>query len=286
MAVSHECDFPAEATTKPRVTTSHVAAPTSGQIDDQVRQMLADGEALYGLDIAALTALRPDLIVTQAQCDVCAVKYEDVVTAVSNQPTLVGTRIEALNPMTLADIFADVQRVGAATDRRAEAEEYTGRLRARVAAVSDRTAQIPLAERPRVAAIEWIEPLMLAGNWMPELIELAGGVQPIRERGQHSTYNSWSEITAFDPQVVLVMPCGFDLARGVAESAVLRALPGWNDLPAVRAGRVYAVDGNAYFNRSGPRIVDSLEILAGLLHPELFGFPPRMSAGVPVWQEL
>lgn len=285
VAVSHECDYPAEIVDKPRVTVSHIAAPTSGAIDDQVRQKLAVGEALYGIAEAKLLELAPDLIVTQAQCDVCAVKYEDVLSLVRSHKTLQATRVVALNPMTLDDIFADVLRIGDAALARPAAERYVQNLQHRVAAVRDKTASLQ-TERPRVAAVEWIDPLMLAANWMPQLIELAGGVQPLNAAGRHSTYNSWQDVVRFDPQVVLVMPCGFDLARAIAESSTLVQQPGWNELSAVRRGRAYAVDGNAYFNRSGPRIVDSLEILAGLLHPEIFGWPAESADGVPVWQEL
>jgi iron complex transport system substrate-binding protein len=268
------------------VTTSHVGAPTSAQIDSQVREMLAAGQALYGIDAAKLIELAPDLIVTQAQCDVCAVKYEDVLALVRDEPSLRHAHLVALNPMTLADIFADIGRVGEATGARDAATEYAAGLQRRVAEVQMKTGSLPRGERPRVAAIEWIEPLMLAGNWMPELLELAGGAQPVAGHGRHSTYNSWQQVVEFDPQVLLVMPCGFDLARTVAESGVLYRQPGWNDLSAVRAGRVFALDGNAYFNRSGPRIVDSLEIVAGLLHPALFGMPSATSDGLRVWQTL
>ncbi len=286
VAVSHECDYPAEIAGKPRVTVSHVAAATSGAIDDQVRQKLAAGEPLYGIDEAQLVELAPDLIVTQAQCDVCAVKYEDVLSLVRSHVALKDTRVVALNPMTLDDIFADVLRVGDATHARPAGEVYVQNLERRVAAVRDKTILLRPDQRPRVAAVEWIDPLMLAANWMPQLIELAGGLQPLDAAGRHSTYSSWSDVVRFDPQVVLVMPCGFDLARAIAESSTLAQQPGWSELNAVQMGRVYAVDGNAYFNRSGPRIVDSLEILAGLLHPEIFGWPAESKGGVPVWQSL
>jgi iron complex transport system substrate-binding protein len=286
VAVSHECDFPADALCKPRVTASHVAAPTSGQIDAQVREMLATGQALYAIDATQLVALEPDLIVTQAQCDVCAVKYEDVLALVREEPALAGTRVVALNPMKLAEIFTDIERVGDAAGVPEAADRYVRDLQDRVAAIRAKTASLPAERLPRVAAIEWIDPLMLAANWMPELLELAGAVQPLDRSGRHSTYHAWQEVTEFDPQIVLVMPCGFDLGRAVSEAAILSAQRGWNELSAVREGRVYAVDGNAYFNRSGPRIVDSLEMLAGLVHPELFGWPPQVVDSVPVWQRL
>lgn len=286
VAVSHECDFPPAALGKPRVTTSHVAAPTSAEIDSQVREMLAAGQALYAIDAARLVELAPDLIVTQAQCDVCAVKYEDVLALVRDEPALRRTHVVALNPMTLADIFADIRRVGEACGASDVAQEYVASLERRVAAIRAKTIDLSIDDRPRVAAIEWIEPLMLAGNWMPELLELAGGRQPLAGHGRHSTYNSWRDVVDFDPQVLLVMPCGFDLARAVDESDSLARQAGWSDLAAMRAGRVFALDGNAYFNRSGPRIVDSLEIVAALVHPELFGIPPEVRDGIRVWQRI
>lgn len=285
VAVSHECDFPAEATGKPRVTVSHVAAPSSLAIDDQVRGMLAAGEPLSGIDAAVLVALSPDLIITQAQCDVCAVKYQDVLDLVACEPALRTARVVALNPTTLEEIFADILRVGEAIGRSEAAADYVNSLRARVDAVRSR-AMAPVVERPRTVCIEWIDPLMLAANWMPQLVEWAGGIQSLDAQGRHSTYNSWDEVVRFDPQVLIVMPCGFDLARAVAESDTLKSKPGWSELSAVKSGQIYAVDGNAYFNRSGPRIVDSVEILAGLIHPERFGLPAEVITGTAVWRSL
>jgi iron complex transport system substrate-binding protein len=271
VAISHECDFPAKITDRPRVTftrlDSHAA---SGQIDVQVRQLLAEGAPLYEIDVPQITALHPDLIVTQAQCDVCAVKYEDVLTLVRQEPALNATRVVSLNPQSLEDVFRDIERVGQAVDRVSRAREYVDELQARIEAVRSKTAKLSAQERPRVACVEWIEPLMLAANWMPEIIDLAGGVQPFSIAGHHSTYNEWQQVVDFDPQVIVVMPCGFDLARTVIEAQTMARVPGWAGMSAVRAKRVYGVDGNAYFNRSGPRIVDSLEILAHLLHPQLF----------------
>jgi len=285
VAISHECDFPAEAINKPRVTASYVAAPTSGEIDDQVREMLAAGQPLYGIDAQAVATLAPDLIITQAQCDVCAVKYQDVLDLVAQNVTLGETQVVALNPTTLEEIFADILRVGQAIGRDQAATDYVASLRARVEVVRA-GAKAAAGKRPRVACVEWIDPLMLAANWMPQLVELAGGVQPQTAHGRHSTYSDWEDVTRFDPEVLIVMPCGFDLARAIAESHTLQSQPGWQDLSAVRSGRVYAVDGNAYFNRSGPRIVDSLEILAGLLHPDQFGLPPEVIAGAAVWKAI
>lgn len=276
VAVSHECDFPAEATTKPRVTTTNVAATaSSNEIDQQVQTMLQSGAALYEVDVERLAALRPDMIVTQAQCDVCAVRYEDVVRAVETHPALQGTKIVSLNPMTLDDIFADIMRVGEAAGVIPEASQYVAGLQARVEAIRHKTASLAPEQRPRTAFIEWIEPLMLAANWTPELVAIAGGHNLLTKSGVHSTWIDWPAVAALDPEVIVVGPCGFDLARSLEEAVVLPALPGWADTTAVRSGRVYVVDGNAYFNRSGPRMVESLEILAHLLHPALFG-PPTL----------
>ena len=287
VAVSHECDFPAEVRDKPRATFTNIAvgAP-SGQIDVEVRELLAAGSPLYEIDVAQLTALRPDLIVTQAQCDVCAVKYDDVLTVVRTTPALESTRVVALNPQCLDDVFEDIERVGQAVNRVAEARDYVARLRDRVEVVRARTAAIPRDQRPRVLCIEWLEPLMAAANWMPDLIDLAGGVQSLTTSGRHSTYSTWDALREFDPEVIVVMPCGFDLARTIEESRILADLPGWRDVTAVRRGRVYAVDGNAYFNRSGPRLVDSLEILARLVHPRLFGRSDSTIGEDSVWRRL
>ncbi len=306
VAVSHECDYPAEAARKPRVTRTLVdAAAGSRQIDEQVREMSADGAALYEIDATRLAALQPDLIVTQAQCDVCAVRYADVVCAVETVPELHGAQVVALNPHSYGDIFDDILRVGQAAGCPGEADLLTAKLKARVDNVRTKAAAAAAkVGRPRVVGLEWLDPIMVAGNWMPEMIDLAGGVpvgvaaevtgsgvdfaasagggtktpdgreidsQPLP---RYSQYTPWPAIVAEDPDVIVVMPCGFDLERTLAEAALLPRLPGWHDVAAVRAGGVYAVDGNAYFNRSGPRMVDSLEILAHLIHPEAFP-PPR-----------
>jgi iron complex transport system substrate-binding protein len=272
VGVSHECDFPAEVVGKPKVSYTNIASDLSSvMIDRQVRELVAAGKPLYEIDVDLLVSLKPDLIVTQAQCDVCAIRYDDVVDTVRSEEALAATKIVALNPQSLGDILADIRRVGAATDRVAAAEQYVSELETRIAAVRDRTGNLPPERRKRVTCIEWIEPLMVAANWTPELVELAGGVQAGAVAGAHSTYTDWESIRTFDPEVIVVLPCGFDLQRTLREATVLRELPGWHDVAAVRAGNVNAVDGNALFNRSGPRIVDSLELLSQLVHPELDG---------------
>lgn len=274
VGVSHECDFPAPVADKPRVTRSHIDDSASSRgIDEQVQRMAGSGESLYGIDQPTLARLAPDLVVTQAQCDVCAVKYDDVLAAVERLWPQREVPVVALNPMSLDDIFRDIQRVGDATNRSAKAAAFVDGLNRRVAAIRDTTAAFAPAERPRTAIIEWIDPPMLAGNWMPELLEIAGGRCELTARGRHSGYVDWPQLVRFDPEVIVVSPCGFDLARTVAEATTLADLDDWQQISAVVHGRTYAVDGNAFFNRSGPRIVDSLEILAHLLHPQRFGRP-------------
>jgi len=280
VAVSHECDWPPEANNLPRLTMSHIAASqSSAAIDTQVRELAAAGKPLYGLDAELLGRLAPDLIVTQQQCDVCAVSYADVAAAVASDPRLAGCRVIALNPQSLADVLADLRRIGEAAGAPDAAERCVAELEARIDAVRRRTAGLAESQRPRVVCIEWIEPLMLAANWVPEIIELAGGRNGLSIGGRHSTYHKWSEVVAYDPELIVVSPCGFDLHRTLQEADALVRLPGWKEMTAVRTGRVFAVDGNAYLNRSGPRLVESLEILAHLLHPEHVGAPQMPSNG-------
>jgi iron complex transport system substrate-binding protein len=287
VAVSHECDYPAEVTARPRVTHSRVdSGAGSRAIDEQVRSLMTAGETLYEVDVAKLEHSAPDLIVTQAQCDVCAVRYEDVIQAVASSPVLRGTPVLDLNPHSLADVLDDIQRVAEVTGTSAVGREYLGYLKARVENVRERTIVLPLDQRPRVACIEWTDPIFLTANWMPQLIGWAGGNDGgFGRQGEHSTVIPWEKIREFDPQVVLVMPCGFDLARTLVEARGLLSLQGWDESSAARAGRVYAVDGNAYFNRSGPRLVESLEIMAHLFHPEVHPVPVGVDPAV-TWKLL
>ena len=274
VAISHECDFPPSVLTRPRITRSRIAAAaSSGQIDEQVRSLMASGAPLYEIDTELLAACRPELIVTQAQCDVCAVRYADVLAAVARCPALARTQVLALNPQSLADVVGDLDRLGQATGSVATARRLQTAWQARIAAVEQAMADLSPSARPRVAVVEWLEPLMLSGNWVPEIVALAGGRHDLTTAGRHSPYVAWEELLAYDPQAIVVVPCGFDLARTLTDWKVLAALPGWQELSAVRAGRVHAVDGNAYFNRPGVRLIDSLEILAHLLHPDRVGEP-------------
>lgn len=273
VAVSHECDWPIECQSLPRVTRSNIdGSAAGGAIDVQVRQLLADGKPLYEVDAEQLAELAPDLIITQVQCDVCAVRYADVLAAVQGEPRLQKTQVISLNPQSLADVFADMLRIGDAVGITVQSQNVVAALQDRVEQIRRATADIPMSQRPRVAIIEWTDPLMLAGNWVPELIEFAGGRsvddgQNSLSGGvpQHSRQYTWEELLQFDPQVIVVCPCGFDQARADDEVKFLEQQPGWENLPAVKSGRVHAIDGNTYFNRPGPRLVESLELLASFI---------------------
>jgi iron complex transport system substrate-binding protein len=286
VGVTHECDYPPAARSRPVVTHSlldHTGA-TSEDIDHAVTQQLQDRLSLYELDRELLAQIMPDLILTQALCEVCAVAYGDVERAVRDISVDQGTlaaRVLSLEPRGLQDILATIEQVGVATGAGPRATALVSELRARIERVRSRAA---LAERrPRVACLEWLNPTFGPGHWLPELVELAGGRPGLGVGQSDSRRIAWDDVIAFAPEVIVVTPCGFDLARTVDEAQrVLPGRTGWEALPAVRQGRVYAVDGNAYFSRPGPRIADSLELLAELIHPELCaGWGPRGA-----WQSL
>jgi iron complex transport system substrate-binding protein len=274
VARSHECDFPADVAQLPAITAPKLdITRPSGDIDRQVKVLLEQALSVYRVDAERLQALRPDVIVTQTQCEVCAVSQSDVEEALAHW-TGARPKIVSLAPNALADVFADIARVADALDRRAQGRELISRLQDRIDAVAATAALA--ARRPNVAAIEWIEPLMAAGNWVPELVALAGGKNLFGEAGRHSPWMEWPALVAADPDIILVLPCGFDIERGAREMTTLTARPEWSGLRAVRSDRVFVLDGNQYFNRPGPRLADSLEILAELLHPEAF---PARHAG-------
>jgi len=267
-AVTHECDYPAEALTKPHITRSLLAPDlSSGAIDAAVReQLVADAHSLYTIDRDLLAEIAPTLIVTQRLCEVCAVAYDEVLEAVRSLPQ--RPQIINLEPERLGDVLRDIATVGAATGHEAEAAALLAELHARVEAVRQRVA---LAQsRPRVAFIEWIDPIFCGGHWNPELIALAGGEDGIGRIGERSEQVAWERIAAYQPEVMIVAACGFTEQRSRQDEPLLRAYPDFADLPCARSGRVHFVDGAAYFSRPGPRLVDSLELLARLIHPELF----------------
>ncbi|MHC5109603.1 MAG: ABC transporter substrate-binding protein [Planctomycetota bacterium] len=268
VAISHECDFPDQVLDRPRVTRTLINPDaTSAEIDRQVRDLGAGGQPMYQIDDEKLRQLRPDILITQSHCEVCAISDKDVQQTIARVAELADAHVVSLGPSSLNGLYADIFSVGAAAGVGGRADAFVSSLMRRVDAVRRRSSMMADGDRVRVACIEWTAPLMVAANWMPELIELAGGKSGITTAGHSSAVTDFSELVRFDPEVIVVMPCGFDRARATEEISTLEAEPRWADLSAVRAGRVYPVDGNAYFNRSGPRLVDSLELLADLLYP-------------------
>jgi iron complex transport system substrate-binding protein len=287
LAVSHECDYPPAAARLPRATRSLIdSSLPSGQIDAAVMARASSGNALYEIDVALIHQLRPDLIVTQAQCDVCAIRYADVIDLIQSDRALSATQVLALNPCSLAEILGDIERVGEATGASAAAHAYISSLRARIERITGATAALSASERPRVVCLEWLDPLMAAGNWTPELIALAGGDSGLAMPGIHSTYTEPRAVLEYDPHVLVAAPCGFDLPRTIQESQTLLGQCFWGRIAACRSERVFALDGNAYLNRSGPRVVDSMEILAHLFHPRLVAAPLWTTAGREPWARL
>jgi iron complex transport system substrate-binding protein len=275
---SHECDFPAGVTRLPQLTAPKFALDgTSAQIDERVKELLRSALSVYRVDADQLAALRPDVIITQSQCEVCAVSLRDVEEAVCGiLPS--KPRIVSLEPNGLDDVWRDLARVADALAVPERGVELIARSRARMAAITERTAKLA---RPTVACIEWVEPLMAAGNWMPTLVELAGGRSLFGEAGKHSPWMSFEELAARDPEVIVALPCGYDLARTTEDMPLLARHDGWARLRAVEGGRVFVTDGNQYFNRPGPRLVESLEILAEIFHPDTFSFGHRGRAFRP-----
>jgi iron complex transport system substrate-binding protein len=264
VGVTHECDYPPQAKEKPVVVRSVIDAArmTSEEIDRKVAEALQAGKGLYTIDEAAFVDAAPDLILTQGLCDVCALDYNEVVKAaakLSRQPAILS-----LNPHGLADMLENIRRIGAATEPLIVAEALVQDLQRRI----DRVADARSVHRPRVVCLEWYEPLYAAGHWAPEMVELAGGEDMLGRKGEPSSKVEWRAVVAARPEVILLMPCGFDVRRSVKDASSLREREGWNDLPAVRAGKVFAVNGNSYFSRPGPRLIDGLEILAQLIRPE------------------
>jgi iron complex transport system substrate-binding protein len=266
---SHECDFPPAIADRPVLTRTRVdASAASAVIDLQVRSLVERGLSVYEVDAEKLRELAPDLILTQTLCAVCAATPSDLDAAVAEWAGA-RPRIVSLEPQSLEDAWLDIARVGDALGLSRRGRELGAELRARVDAVA-RLAQAQ-GELPRVACIEWLDPLMAAGNWMPELVELAGGENVLGDAGEHSAWIDWETLKSVDPDVVLLLPCGFSLERTREEVSGLTDRADWHELRAVRERRVYLLEAHQYFNRPGPRLVESLEILAEVLHPAAFG---------------
>lgn len=280
VGVSHECDYPQQVRELPKVTRALLPADApSGEIDRLVREQLQTKQALYALDYRNLELLRPDVIITQSLCNVCAVAESDVADAVCRLPN--QPKVLNLEPTCLGDVFESIQRVGNVAGVPDRANHVVSRLMERVAKIEDRTRH--LTYRPRVVLLEWIDPPFSSGHWSPELVRIAGGIESVGRESERSRTLSWHDIVSADPEVMVIACCGFDVPRTLQDVPLLKSYFGFEGLSCVRSGRVFVVDGNAYFSRPGPRLVDSLEILAPLLHPGILPLPdPIPTLAVPV----
>ena len=275
VGVSHECDFPTEANERPRVTRCavHGAELASRDVDEWVRRTLHDNGSIYTIDEPLLRKLEPDVILTQKLCDVCAVDYDTVAKLAQTLPG--PPRVVNLEPKSLADIFGDIRRVADACDARERAEKLIANLSERVENVRERAATIP--DRPRCFLMEWVDPPFCSGHWGPELVEIAGSHDSLGRKHQPSAQIEWQEVLDGRPDIIVLALCGYDIDRARRDYELLRRFPGFGSILAADSGQVYIVNASAYFARPGPRIVDSLEILAGILHPT--EFPEFVSRG-------
>ncbi len=272
VGVTHECDYPTGVEKLPRVTSSKIDGHdmTSAEIDAAIAEHLTDSGSIYALDAKLLDELAPDLIITQGLCEVCAVSMDlvrEAAVGLKNEPEVLS-----LNPTSLRGVLEDAVRIGEALGRGEKTRAKVAALEERLARVEEAVAELP---RPRIGCIEWLDPPFSAGHWVPEMVRIAGGEEILAKPGEPSARLAWEELFEAAPEVLVLMPCGFDVQRTVEEARrVLPRLPGWNELPAVEEGRVWAVDANSYFSRPAPRLVDGVEILAHIMLPEdFFGKP-------------
>jgi iron complex transport system substrate-binding protein len=264
--VTHECDFPPEAAAKPALISPRVDPNAkSDDLDRSVRDLMARGESLYAVRDDLLREIEPDLIITQDLCHVCAASPDDLASALAKMPK--QPRILTLQPHALADVWNDIRRIGEATGKSSEAEEFAARQENKVAAIRAKVSAAP--SRPRVACIEWLDPIYVGGHWVPEMVEAAGGVDILGRVGQPSFTVTSDQVIAAKPDVIIVMPCGFSVNHTEEELRRTPLPPEWNQLAAVRNKRVHIVDANSYFSRSGPRLAEGVAILANFLHPDL-----------------
>jgi len=279
---SHQCDFPPEICALPACTSSPLLRQaSSAEIDRDVKSLGQRALSLYEIDVDQLRKLRPDLILTQARCEVCAVSLSALEQALAQAPAFAfRPKIIALSPARLADLWQDIQTVADALGLAEPGRQLLAALKERVVDVIQKTCL--LQRRPAVACLDWLDPLMVSGLWVPELVQFAGGRNLFAQPGQPSSWLEWDALRQGDPDFIVLMPCGFDLDRTRREAAALQAKPEWKNLRAVKTGRVFLVDGNSYFNRPGPRLVDSLEILGEIIQPALF---PSDRAG-KAWEKL
>lgn len=267
---SHECDYPESVKQLPVCSSSKfISGSDSADIDRQVKEILSDALSIYTIDRELIRQLNPDLIITQAQCEVCAVSVRDVEEALEGLLDK-ECRIISLQPNTLSDVNTDIKRIADYLGVPEKAEEIIELADERLGIITHKLRF--LSEKPKVACIEWLAPMMVAGNWTPELVQIAGGNPILAVNGQHSPFVPFEDIANENPDIIIVMPCGFSIPRTLQEINLLLDLPGWQELNAVKNNRIYIADGNQYFNRSGPRLIDSVEILAEIINPKQFVF--------------
>jgi iron complex transport system substrate-binding protein len=276
VGVTHECDYPPGVQNLPKLTSSKIGrSMTSAEIDAAIGRHLTDSGSIYALDVDLLAELSPDLILTQGLCDVCAVSMnlvEEAASTLESKPEIVS-----LNPASLGDVLEDAARIGEALGRGKETGEKIAALRERLARVEEAVAGLP---RPRVGCIEWLDPLFSAGHWVPEMVRIAGGEELFSGPGEPSVRLTWPDVFEAAPEVLVLMPCGFGVERTIYEARALPEVPGWDGLPAVEDGRVWAVGANSYFSRPAPRLIEGVEILARILHPRALHEEPETSGAV------
>lgn len=271
VGVSHECDYPPAVSEVPAVNRSHVDPDaTSAEINEQVEEAVDSG-GVYEIDRERLAALEPDVVVSQGVCDVCAVDEVRVRRAVADLG--LDAEVVTTDPHSLSDVLSDIEHLGTVLDREARASDLLADLETRIRAVEDRTRDSDW--RPRVAVLDWLDPVMVAGHWVPGMVEAAGGRYGLADPGERSRPREWRDLLAYDPEVLVASPCGFGLDQTARNLTDLTDREGWSDLTAVREDRVFAVDGHHYVNRPGPRLVDTLAWFGALCHPDRFDRPPR-----------
>lgn len=267
---SHECDFPPSVQSLPVCSDAKfISGASSAEIDAQVKEILTDALSIYKVDKELIQSLKPDVLITQNQCEVCAVSEKEVENALSDLLTK-ETQLISLSPNTLSDILREIKETAIALDVEEKGNQLIEDLQERIDIVKHKLKFFP--DKPKVAMIEWLSPLMIAGNWIPELVEIAGGTPVLAENGKHSSFVDWQQVYDANPDIIVVANCGFTIGRSLQEIDLLLNQPGWRDIAAVKNNRVYITDGNAYFNRSGPRIVDTIEVLAEIITPKYLSF--------------
>lgn len=280
VGVTHECDYPPEARLKPAVVRNAlpIETMTQGEIDRAVSERLRQGLSLYELDEVLVEQLSPDLIITQSLCDVCAPsgnEMERLLRSLSRKPQVLW-----MTPRNLEEIADNISELGRAAGRSAAAEKIVAERRDRLRSIARKAASA--GHRPRVFCMEWLDPVFCSGHWVPEMVELAGGVDGVGQKGGESVRIDWQDVLDWDPEILVFMPCGYDLPAALQQAQALAAMQGYSQLAAVRNDRVHAVDASAYFARPGPRTLEGTELLAHLIHPELFGWDGPASAFAPV----